>query len=196
MRTSSWIGGLALALSTATVALAGPPLTSDQGLKLMTQPGSWIEADGAYLADGTLMAKDVEIYAGGDTVELEEPAIYGAVTQINRAKSTMRVLGYLVTWDGMTTLKDENKRQILSSKMQDGMGVKVQGTLQPNGSFKATKIKVHAGKVKDGKFKAKEKILGPVTVVDGRAGLLRIMNTAIKLREDVAMIEAVPTPVP
>jgi len=196
MRRSSWIGGLALVLSTAIPAIAGPPLTADQGLKLMTQPGSWIEADGAFLPDGTLMAKDVEIYAGGDSVELEEPAIYGSVTQINRAKSTMRVLGYLVTWDGMTTLKDENKRQILSSKIQDGMGVKVQGMLQPNGSFKATKIKVHSGKVKDGKFKAKEKILGPVTVVDGRAGTLRILNTVIKLREDVAMVEALPSPVP
>ncbi len=196
MRTSSWIGGLALVMSTVTVAIAGPPLTSEQGIKLMTQPGSWIEADGAFLADGTLIAKDIEIYAGGDTVELEEPAIYGAVTQINRAKSTMRVLGYHVTWDGLTTLKDENKRQILSSKIQDGMGVKIQGTLQPNGSFKATKIKVHAGKVKNGKFKAKEKILGPVTVIDGRAGLLRILNTPIKLRDDVAMIEAVPAPIP
>jgi hypothetical protein len=188
------VAGLALALGAAPFAAAGPPLTVDQGVKLMSNPGAWIEADGAFLADGTLTAKDVEIYARRDPAELEEPAIYGAVTQINRAKSTMRVLGYLVTWDELTTLKDENKRQILSSKIQDGMGVKIQGTLQPNGTFKATKIKVHAGKTKDGKFKAKEKILGPVTIIDARAGILRIMDTQIKLREDVVMMEAVPDP--
>jgi hypothetical protein len=196
MRTNSLIAGLALVLGAATFAAAGAPLTPDQGIKIMSTPGAWIEADGAILPDGTLMAKDVEIYAVRDPAELEEPAIYGAVAQINRAKSTMRVLGYLVTWDELTTIKDENKRQVLSSKIQDGMGVKIQGTLQPNGSFKATKIKVHAGKVKDGKFKAKEKILGPVTVVDGRAGMLRIMNTPIKLREDAVLAEAVVAPTP
>lgn len=187
------IAGLALALG-AAAAVAGPPLSQDQAVKLMARPGSWIEADGSLLPDGTLTAKDVEIYAPGDTAELEEPAIYGAVANLNRAKSTLRVLGYTVTWDAQTTLKDENKRQILSSKLQDGMGVKVQGALQPNGTFKATKIKIHAGKNVDGKVKVKEKIFGPVTVLDARGARLRVMNTLVNLREDAALVEFVPTP--
>jgi hypothetical protein len=187
------IAGLALGLG-ATAAVAGPPLARDQAMNLMARPGSWIEADGALLPDGTFAAKDVEIYAPGDTAELEEPAIYGAVANLNRAKSTLRVLGYTVTWDAQTTLKDENKRKVLSSKLQDGMGVKVQGSLQPNGTFKATKIRIHAGKNIGGKVKVKEKVFGPVTVVDARSGRLRIMDTLVNLREDAVLIEAIPQP--
>lgn len=192
MLKTSVTAGLALLLC-AAAAMAGPPLKPDQAFKLMARPGSWIEADGSMQADGTLFAKDVEIYAPGDSAELEEPAIYGAVSDLNRTKSTMRVLGYIVTYDANTTLKDENKRQILSSKIQNGMGVKIQGDMQPNGTFKATKIKVHAGKTKDGKFKAKEKLFGPVTIIDERAGLLRILNTTVKLREDVTLAEVLPS---
>ena len=193
MRTNSFIAGLVLVLGAATFA-AGAPLTLEQGIKMMGKPGAWIEADGA-LADGTLMAKEVEIHAKRDPAELEAPAIYGAVTEINRAKSTMRVLGYLVTWDATTTLKGDTKRQIMSiSDLQDGMGVKIEGTLQPNGSFKATKFKLQSGKVRDGKISVKEKILGPVTVVDGRARTLRILNTPIKVLEDAVLEQVVVTP--
>ena len=193
MRTNSFIAGLVLVLGAATFAAAAP-LTLEQGIKMMGKPGAWIEADGA-LADGTLMAKEVEIHAKRDPAELEAPAIYGAVTEINRAKSTMRVLGYLVTWDATTTLKGDTKRQILSiTDLQDGMGVKIEGTLQPSGSFKATKFKLQSGKVRDGKISVKEKILGPVTVVDGRARMLRILNTPIKVLEDAVLEQVAVTP--
>jgi len=193
MRTNSVIAGLVLVLGAAPFA-AGAPLTLEQGIKMMGKPGAWIEADGA-LADGTLMAKEVEIHAKRDPAELEAPAIYGAVTEINRAKSTMRVLGYLVTWDATTTLKGDTKRQILSiSDLQDGMGVKIEGTLQPSGAFKASKFKLQSGKVRDGKISLKEKILGPVTVVDGPARMLRILNTPIKVLEDAVLEQVVATP--
>lgn len=184
------IAGLALGFG-ATAAFAGPPVPRDQALKLMARPGSWLEADGALQPDGTLLAKDLEIYAPGDTVDCEEPAIYGMVAKLDRARSSMRVLTYAVVWDVNTTIKDENKRKILSSKVEEGMGVKVQGSLQPNGTYKATKIRAHANKDKSGKVKAKEKIFGPVTVTDARSGTLRILNTTIKLREDASFQEAV-----
>lgn len=185
--------GLVLAFG-AVAAQAGPPVTRDQALKLMARPGSWIEADGAMRPDGTLEAKDIEVVAPGDTAETEETAVYGAVANLNRAKSTMRVLGYTVIWDATTTLKDENKRQVLSSKIEDGMGVKVQGWVQPNGSFKATKIKFQGKQIgKDGKPKGvKEKVFGPVTIVDARAGHLRVINTPVVLRENAAFVELVP----
>jgi len=189
------LAGVAL-LACATTAFAGPPLSRDEALKLLSRPGSWVEADGAMLPDGTLNAKDLEVYAPEDTAETEDAAIYGAVQSLNRAKSSMRVLGYTVTWDTDTTIKDDQKRQVLSSKIEEGLGVKVQGTVQSNGSFKATKIRIVTMKNKDGKLKAKEKIFGPCTVVDAKRGVLRVMNTAVSLREDAAFVMPSPSPTP
>ena len=165
------------------------PVPKDQALELMARPGSWIEADGVMQADGTLLGKDLEVYSPGDTAELEEPAIYGEVTMLNRAKSTMRVLGYVVTWDAETTLKDENKRKILSSKIEEGIGVKIQGELQTNGTFKATKIKLQDKRIKNDKLKIKEKIFGPVTILDARSGALRVLNTPVALAGNASFVE-------
>jgi len=189
------LAGVAL-LVCATAAFAGAPLKRDEALMLLSRPGSWVEADGAMLPDGTLNAKDLEVYAPEDTAETEDAAIYGAVQSLNRAKSSMRVLGYTVTWDTDTTIKDDQKRQVLSSKIEEGLGVKVQGTVQSNGSFKATKIRIVTMKNKDGKLKAKEKIFGPCTVVDAKRGVLRVMNTAVSLREDAAFVMPSPSPTP
>jgi hypothetical protein len=178
----------ALLVVAAHSAGAGP-VPKEQALQLMTRPGSWIEADGVMQADGTLLGKDLEVYSPGDTAELEEPAIYGAVTALNRTKSTMRVLGYIVTWDATTTFKDENKRQILSSKLQDGIGVKIQGELQSNGTFKASKIKLQDKRIKKDKIKIKEKIFGPVTVLDARSGALRVLNTPVSLAGNATFVE-------
>ena len=191
MHKTFLIVGLACGLAASAVQ-AGPPLARDDALKLMGRPGSWIEVDGSLLPDGTFSAKEVEIYAPGDTASIEESAIYGPVQNLNRAKSTMRVLNYTILYDSQTTLKDENKRQILSSKIQNEMGVKVQGSVQPNNTFKATKIKLQKVRLKDGKPKPKESLFGPVSIVDARAGLLRILNTSVQLREDATIIEAVP----
>lgn len=180
------------ALVLAAHGAAAGPITKDQALNLMSRPGSWIEADGVMQANGSLLGKDIEVYSPGDTAELEEPAIYGAVTQLNRAKSTMRVLGYLVVWDAETTLKDENKRQILSSKLSDGIGVKVQGMIQANGTFKATKIKLQERRVKNDKVKIKEKVFGPVTVLDARSGELRILDTPVTPAGNATFVEVEP----
>lgn len=190
-RLTMGIAALALGLG-ANEVIAGPPLTRDQAIEYMQRPGSWLEADGAMLPDGTLEAKDLEVYGSHLKGELEDIAITGAIANINRTKSTMRVLGYTVTWDGTTTLKDENKKQILSSKLQDGMGVKVQGSLGPNGVFKATKIKLAGVKVVNGKQKEpKQKIFGPVTVLDAKNGRMRIMDTIVTLRPDAKFIEVI-----
>jgi hypothetical protein len=184
---------LVVALGCASTAIAGPPLTKDQALKLIARPGSWLEADGVLQPDGSLLGKDIEIVAPGDTANQEEPAIYGAVENLNRAKSTMKVLGYVVQWDEKTTFKDENKRKILSSKVVEGSGVKVQGRLQPNGAYLASKFRLHPVEMtKDGKPKYKQKIFGPVTVLDARSGKLRILNTTVTLREDATFMEATP----
>jgi hypothetical protein len=190
MRKLIGIAALAAGLG-AGDALAGQPMPREQALQLMARPGSWLEADGKLLPDGTLQAKDLEFHAPGDTAETEEPAINGTISNLNRAKSTMRVLGYTVVWDAGTTLKDENKKKILSSKLQDGGAVKVQGTLQANGTLKATKIKLAS--VAPGK-KPKEKVFGPVTVTDAKSGHLRVLDTVITLREDATFTLATIAP--
>ncbi len=191
MSKAHGIAVLALSLS-ATAAFAGPPLGRDFAMKQIARPGSWVEADGTLMPDGTLMGKDFEIYAPADSLG-EDRAIYGAIQDINRVKSTMKVLGYVVTWDDKTTIKDELKRQIMSSKMEDGMAVKVQGSVQANGSFKATKFRVTTVKLPGGK-KAKEKVYGPATLIDAKNGVMRILNTTVTLRQDAVLVEAAPNP--
>ena len=185
------IAVLALSLC-ATAAFAGPPLARDFAMKQIARPGSWVEADGALMPDGTLTGKDFEIHAPADSLG-EDRAIYGAIQSLNRVKSTMKVLGYVVTWDDKTTIKDEQKRQVLSSKMEEGMAVKVQGTVQANGSFKATKFRLSTVKLPAGK-KAKEKVYGPATVIDAKNAVLRILNTTVTLRQDAVLVEAPPNP--
>jgi hypothetical protein len=192
MSLTRLLAGAAFSCVAAVAAATAGPVPKDQALQLMARPGAWIEADGVLQADGTLLGKDVEVYAPGDTAELEEPAVYGAIQNLNRAKSTMRILGYVVVWDAQTTLKDATKRQILSSKLQDGMGVKVQGTIQANGTFKATKIKLQDERVKNGKVKVKEKVFGPVTVLNSRDGALRVLNTPVLLAGNSTFVEIVP----
>jgi hypothetical protein len=49
-----------------------------------------------------------------------------------------------------------------------------------------------ATKSKDGKTKAKEKVFGPVTVLDARSGKVRVLNTTVNFREDATFVEATP----
>ena len=94
------------------------PLSHPEALKLLSEPGRWIDTDGSLQPDGTYQAKEIQIVAAGDVAQTDAPAISGPVQGLNRAKSTFTVLGYSVTWDGKTTIKDENKRVILSSKLE------------------------------------------------------------------------------
>ena len=180
---------LAFSLALAAPAFAGPPLPLDRALELMARPGAWIEAAGDLQAEGTLLTKEVEIYSAADSAELEEAAIYGAATRLDLTKGAMRVLGYTLSFDSDTTIKDDMKRPTDISKIKEGRGIKVQGSLQANGRFAATKIKLQGDKT--GKGKVKEKVFGPVRVVDARAGLLRVLNTPVKLRPDAMLWEAV-----
>lgn len=175
-----------LMMALAVPALASPPLTLDQAMEFMAQPGSWIEAAGDLQPDGTLLAKEVEIYSASDSADTEEAAVYGAAAGVNLPGGSMKVLGYTVLFDAQTTLKDENKQPIASERLRDGIGVKVQGSVKGNGALAATKIKLQG--VKPGKSsRPKEKVFGPVTVLDARAHSLRVMNTPVKLRPDATV---------
>ncbi|MFQ5600275.1 MAG: DUF5666 domain-containing protein [Candidatus Krumholzibacteriia bacterium] len=189
MHPTRVVVGLPLVMLLAGAAWAQPPIEPDVAYELMAEPGRWAEVDGKLQKDGTFLAKEVEIFSVRDSSNMEDVQIYGAVKKLDRRRSSMKVLGYRIFWDGETTIKDQNKRRILSSKLKNDIGVKVQGYMRANGTFKATKIKLKEGKVKDGKVKAKEKLVGPVEVLDARDGWLRILNTDIKVRPDAVFTE-------
>jgi hypothetical protein len=73
------------------------------------------------------------------------------------------------------------------------MAIKVQGHLRDNGVFWSTKLKLKKEKIKDGKIdKPKEKLVGPVTVLNERDGWVRILNTDILIRHDAKLVEVMP----
>ena len=181
--------GLLLSILCAGAGWAGPPLSQDEAMKLLSQPNRWIDTDGALRPDGTYVAKEIQIAATSAITPTEDPAIYGAVEGLDRTKGMMKVLGYRVLYDGQTKLQDENKKVILSSRIQDGSNVKVQGKLLPNGAFQATKIRLQ--KMDKGKTRGKTKLYGPATVVDARAGTLKVLNTTVMLRPDAMITEDV-----
>ena len=189
LRTTLLAGLILSALSFSNPASAQPPLAREAAFEMMADPGRWIEVDGKLNADGTFMAKEVEVFSLADSSNMEEPHVYGGIEKLDRRRSTMMILGYRVSWDDETTIKDADKHRILSSKLENGMGLKVQGHLRNNGIFHADKLKLK--RVKEGK-KAKQKLVGPVTVLDARDGWVRILNTDILIRPDAKFVEVMP----
>jgi hypothetical protein len=174
-------------------AAAQAPLQRQAAFEMMADPGRWIEVDGSFQKDGTFLAKEVEVISLADTSNMEEPQIYGAIQKIDRRRSTMLVLNYRIAWDKETTIKDAEKHRILSSKLEDGMSIKIQGHLRNNGVFWANKLKLKGEKIKDGKpAKAKEKLVGRVSILDERGGWVRILNTDILIRPDAKFVEVLP----
>jgi len=188
------LAGLLLgSLSLFSTAAAQAPLKRAVAFEMMADPGRWIEVDGNFQKDGTFIAKEVEVIALADTSNMEESQIYGAIENIDRRRSTMTVLNYRVAWDQETTIKDADKHRILSSKLENGMSIKLQGHLRNNGVFWATKLKLKGEKIKDGQIaKPKEKLVGLVTILDERGGWVRILNTDILIRPDAKFVEVMP----
>lgn len=192
LRTTLLAGLMLTTLALHDPASAQPPLARETAFEMMAEPGRWVEVNGKLQGDGTFLAKEVEIFSLADTCNMEEPHVYGAIEKLDRRRGTMVVLRYRVSWDEETTIKDANKHRILSSKLENGMGIKVQGFLRNNDVFYAKKLKLKKMKVKDGKRKAKEKLVGPVTVLDARDGWIRILNTDILIRHDAKFVEVLP----
>jgi hypothetical protein len=175
-------------------ASAQAPLSREAALQMMADPGRWVEVDGKWQKDGTFLGKEFEVIALEDTSNMEECQIYGAIEKIDRRRSTMVVLGYRIGWDKETTIKDANKHRILSSKLENGMAIKVQGFLRNNGVFWAGKLKLKDQDIKDdGTLESpKQKLVGPVTILDERGGWIRILNTDILMRPDAKFVEMFP----
>jgi hypothetical protein len=49
-------------------------------------------------------------------------------------------------------------------------------------------------KTVNGKVKIKEKIFGPVTVLDAKSGRMRVLDTIVTVRDDATFVEVTPAP--
>ena len=165
-------------------AIAQTPVDRTAALEMLSAGKRWAEIEGAMQADGTFLAKEVDIVAAEDSAHMQEMEITGTIRDLDRRRSAMTLLGYKVFWNEKSKISDPSKRRILSSKLDNDMDVKATGNPQLDGSFLARKIRLKEVIMKDGKPKHKEGLAGPVEVVDAGGGLLRIMKSNIRLKPE------------
>ena len=174
----------------AQAAWAQRPLTRDEAMELLAAGSRWVELEGDLQPDGTFVAKEIDIVAAEDSLSMLDVVIGGTIATINRRFSKLTVLSYEVTWNETTKIRDADKHQVLSSKLNEGQGIKVKGKLQEDGTFLARSIQLTAGKPRsDGTVKYKQQLRGPATVVDARDGLLRVVKSNVTLRGDCTFFE-------
>lgn len=173
-----------LAAMVPSAAAPQAPLQRAAALELLSASPRWAEVEGKMQADGTFLVKEVDIIAAEDTANMQEVEITGVIRDLDRRRSSLALLNYKVSWNEKTKISDQNKRQILSSKLEPDIGVRVRGQLQADGTFLARKIRLRDGTMKDGEMRYKEQLTGPVDVVDASAGALRILRTKIRLTPD------------
>ena len=181
MRPTSLLLAAFLIAMVPVGAASQAPLQREAALEVLSAASRWAEVEGKMQADGTFLAKEIDIVAAEDSLHMVEPEITGVIRELDRRRSSMTVLNYKIAWNEKTKISDASKHRILSSKLDNEMGAKITGHLQPDGIFQARKIRLREGTLKDGKMKYKEELVGPVEVLDASAGRLRIMRTNIRL---------------
>jgi len=166
----------------ASRASAQAPVDRAAALEMLGAANRWAEIEGALQADGSFLAKEVDIVALEDTTHMQEEEISGVIADLDRRRSSMTLLHYKVFWNEQTKISDANKHRILSSKLDNDVGIKATGRMQPDGTFLARKLRLREPTLSGGKPKHKEELVGPVEVLDAGSGLLRIMKTSIRLK--------------
>jgi hypothetical protein len=160
------------------------PLERDEAMQILAASERWVEIEGEFQANGSFVAKEIDIVALGDSASMEDMEISGVITDLAPNQKAMTVLGYRIYWEEDTKFTDEYKEKIDPKVLEVGAGVKTSGNLQENGSFLASKIRLREGKVKGNEVKYKEELLGPVRVIDAAAGKLLFVRTPVRLRPD------------
>ena len=183
MRPRTIASWFAITLVAAT-AHAQQPLDRKEALELLAASTRWVEIEGGLQADGTFVAKEIDIIAVDDTAHTNDMEISGVITKLDVPQKAMTLLGYRVSWDGKTKFTDDYKAKIDAGKLAVGSGVKATGRMQENGTFLTTKIRLREGKVKGNEVKHKEELLGPIQVTDAAAGKLLFAKTQVLLRPD------------
>ena len=162
-------------------ATAETPIQRPEALKMLSSGSRWAEIEGKLQPDGSFIADDVEIIAAEDAANMKEMELTGVTAAVDPAKSSLKLLGYTVKWNDQTKITDEQKQKVQASSLQNGKDLKATGQMQPDGTFLARKLRLREASMKDGQVKHKEKITGPVQVLDAGKGTLRVLKTTVQL---------------
>jgi uncharacterized protein DUF5666 len=169
-------------------ATAETPLQRPDALKMLSSGSRWAEVEGKLQPDGSFIADDVEIIAAADAANMKEMELTGVTTGVDPAKSSLKLLGYTVKWNDQTKITDEQKQKVQASSLQNGKDLKATGQVQADGTFLARKLRLREATMKDGQVRHKEKITGPVQVVDAGKGTLRILKTTVQLEPNCEFV--------
>ncbi len=181
---------LALVIFTLSVApaWAQKPIDRETALERAADPERWAAVKGTMQNDGSFLAKEIELIALGDAEGMEVMEIRGVLSSLNVNERSMRVLNYPVIWNEDARLRDADKNKIAATELKNGVGATVEGHFK-DGTFWAEDIRLRSGKMKEGKLTYKQEIIGPVRVVDAESGLLRVIETDVRMRPNAKCFE-------
>jgi hypothetical protein len=156
------------------------PVDREAALELVAAHERWAAVKGEMQNDRTFLADEVELIALGDAEGMEVQEIRGVISKLDVAKRSLSVQNYSVVWLEDARIRDADKNKIEASSIKNGVGATVEGHLK-DGTFWAKDIRLRSGKMKDGKLTYKQEIIGPIQIVDLDAGLLRVLDTDVRL---------------
>lgn len=188
MQRSVVFSALFLLVLGAVPVAAQKPVTREIALEMAADEGRWAAVKGKMQEDGTFLAKEIELIALGDAEGTEVMEVRGVMGNLNTEKRSLRAMNYAIVWTEETRIRDNEKNKIQASELKNDVGATIEGHYE-DGVFVAKDIRVRAGKIKDGELVYKQEIIGPFQVIDARAGLLRVIDTDVRLRPDCAFFE-------
>lgn len=183
------IAGVLLLLVTGTTPTwAQRPVKRDAALEMIVAPERWAAVKGKMQNDRTFLADEIELIALGDAEGTEVQEIRGVISKLDVANRSLSVQNYRVVWLEDARIRDADKNKIEASSIQNGVGATVEGHFK-DGTFWAKDIRLRAGKMKNGELKYKQEIIGPIQIVDLDAGLLRVLDTDVRLHPQCQFFE-------
>ena len=178
---------LVLALAAAP-AWAQKPIDRGIGLEMAADEGRWAAVKGELQGDGTFFADEIELIALGDAEGTEIMEVRGIISNINVQRRTLRVMNYSVVWEEKARIRDADKNKISAKELKNNVGATVEGHFK-DGKFVANDIRQRSGKIKNGKLIYKQEIIGPIKVIDLEAGLIRVIDTDVRLVQNCQFFE-------
>ena len=162
--------------------LADTPMDRATGMKTLSAGSRWAEIEGKLQPDGTFTANDVEIIDAKDTANMQELEITGAISDLDPARKSLKLLGYTILWNDQTQLTGTDKSIIKSSDLANDKTATASGQLKPDGTFAARKLRLREDVIRGGKVRRKQEFVGPIEVLDAGKGTLRVLKTVVNLK--------------
>lgn len=188
MQRNVVFSALFLLMLSAVPVEAKKPVTREVALEMAADEGRWAAVQGEIQKDGTYLADEIELIALDDAEGTEVMEVRGVIGNLDIEKRSMRAMNYSIVWTEKTRIRDNDKNKIAASDLKSDVGATIEGHYE-DGIFVARDIRLRAGKIKDGELVYKQEIIGPFQVVDANAGLLRVIDTDVRLRPDCKFFE-------